>query len=82
MQHASRGQRLVKDLPWARLRAWRKNERMCRRLFGTEEIAFPLLLPLIAIYEVFETQGEVRVLRIERQTSLLLGWMLGCLGCP
>ncbi len=33
------------------------------RIEGTREIAFPPL-PLIAIYEVFETQGEVRVLRI------------------
>jgi len=33
------------------------------RVEGTREIAFPPL-PFIAIYEVFETQGEVRVLRI------------------
>jgi toxin ParE1/3/4 len=33
------------------------------RVQGTREIAFPPL-PFIAIYEVFETQGEVRVLRI------------------
>jgi toxin ParE1/3/4 len=35
------------------------------RVQGTREIAFPPL-PFIAIYEVFETQGEVRVLRILR----------------
>lgn len=33
------------------------------RVQGTREIAFPRL-PFIAICEVFETQGEVRVLRI------------------
>jgi toxin ParE1/3/4 len=33
------------------------------RVEGTREIAFPPL-PFIAIYEVFETQGEIRVLRI------------------
>jgi plasmid stabilization system protein ParE len=33
------------------------------RVQGTREMAFPPL-PFIAIYEVFETQGEVRVLRI------------------
>ena len=33
------------------------------RVQGTREIAFPPL-PFIAIYEVFESQGEVRVLRI------------------
>jgi toxin ParE1/3/4 len=33
------------------------------RVEGTREIAFPPL-PFIAIYEVFKSQGEVRVLRI------------------
>jgi toxin ParE1/3/4 len=33
------------------------------RVEGTREIAFPPF-PFIAIYEVFESQGEVRVLRI------------------
>ena len=33
------------------------------RIEGTREIAFPPL-PFIAIYEVLETQAEVRVLRI------------------
>jgi toxin ParE1/3/4 len=33
------------------------------RVEGTREMALPPL-PFIAIYEVFETQGEVRVLRI------------------
>ena len=33
------------------------------RVEGTREIAFPPL-PFIAVYEVLETQGEVRVLRI------------------
>jgi toxin ParE1/3/4 len=33
------------------------------RVEGTREIAFPPL-PFIAIDEVFESQGEVRVLRI------------------
>jgi toxin ParE1/3/4 len=33
------------------------------RVEGTREIAFPPL-PFIAIYEVFESHGEVRVLRI------------------
>lgn len=33
------------------------------RVRGTREIAFPPL-PFVAVYEVFETQGEVRVLRV------------------
>jgi toxin ParE1/3/4 len=33
------------------------------RVEGTREIVFPPL-PFVAVYEVFEPQGEVRVLRI------------------